>query len=226
MLLTRSVLPSKAEPVPRTYGRPAESRNNGERIANVCFGLNVWAWGVLTIWAAPEAEQFHLVRICIASLHMVVGLLFLLRRPLVRAGQIRSLLAAMPALLCSGFAFAHAGPCQQWNNVAIGLFFVGTIVAIAAFASLARNFAVLPAVRGVTTGLYRMVRHPAYAGETLLVVACFAARPDLMAGLILIIAIAAVVIRIQAEERLLAGNILAYDRYRSKVSKRLIPGIW
>ena len=101
------------------------------------------------------------------------------------------------------------------------------MIAIAAFASLAGNFAVLPAVRGVTTtGLYRIVRHPAYAGETLLVFACFVARPDAIAGAILMATILTVAIRILAEEGLLAEGNPAYDTYRNDVPKRLLPKVW
>lgn len=200
-------------------------------MANVLFGLNVWAWAVLGLTAVDHDEKWHLVRWCIAAIHLAVGTLFLIRRPVIRNGSATEIIKAIPAVVLSGVAFGYAGSCSRWPFVAIGLFVLGTVITVAAFAALAGNFAVLPAVRGLTnSGPYRWVRHPAYLGETILVLACCVARIDAFSISILLTTIAAVVVRIRAEETMFAKASAewptSYATYRQAVRYRLVPGLW
>ncbi len=150
---------------------------------------------------------------------------------MIRSAQPKGILLSVPAILLSGVALAHAPVCTAWPVHAVVTFIVGTLLTLSAFASLAGNFAVLPAVRGVTTsGVYRMVRHPAYLGEILLVVACCSAQVDLPALATLFMTIAAVVVRIRAEESLLNATDISssqrYQSYQAAVTYRLFPGLW
>ena len=78
----------------------------------------------------------------------------------------------------------------------------------------------------VTTGPYAIVRHPMYAGGSLL----FFAIPMLLGsayGLALAPAwLALLVLRIPLEERVLRENLAGYDDYARRVRWRLLPGIW
>ncbi len=202
-----------------------------ERIANVVFGVNVLAWAVLSITTSPPENRFNIVRLCIACLHLIVGCLLLVRRPAAKHGNATQIISSIPALVLSGLAFGYAPDCTTWNRTAIGLFVAGTAFAIASFCILARNFAVLPAVRGVSqSGPYRIVRHPAYLGETIMVAACMAARADLVSAGILAATVFAVSLRIRSEESLLASGPASYSddyqAYCKKVPKRLIPFLW
>jgi len=92
-------------------------------------------------------------------------------------------------------------------------------------AALGRSFAILPAHRPVVTrGPYRLVRHPVYAGE--LVMWCAAcATVGWLPGLALACAgVAALGIRIHAEERELRVDP-AYVAYARRVPDRLLPGL-
>jgi protein-S-isoprenylcysteine O-methyltransferase Ste14/uncharacterized membrane protein (UPF0127 family) len=101
----------------------------------------------------------------------------------------------------------------------------GFIIMLASYAGLGRSFGLVPANRGVkTTGMYRIVRHPAYAGALLVylgfLLANMSVRSLTVAGLLA----AGQVYRLLAEERLLKHDD-RYLAYMKKVRHRLIPGI-
>lgn len=80
--------------------------------------------------------------------------------------------------------------------------------------------------RVVSTGPYRLVRHPMYAGALVL----FLATPVALGSLWALIPAAAlgatVVVRLLDEERFLSANLPGYDDYRRTVRSRLIPLVW
>src|SRR3990172_2220588 len=78
----------------------------------------------------------------------------------------------------------------------------------------------------VTTGPYRVVRHPMYVAIIVVYLASplalgsiYAVAPALLLPLIL-------VVRILDEERLLTRDLPGYREYRSTTRARLLPGIW
>lgn len=78
----------------------------------------------------------------------------------------------------------------------------------------------------ITTGPYRVVRHPMYAGVCLYVIAI-----PLMLGSWLGLACAPLfvigfVLRIFIEERALRRGLPGYDDYMARVRWRLMPGVW
>jgi len=78
----------------------------------------------------------------------------------------------------------------------------------------------------VTTGPYRVVRHPMYVGLVLGDIG-LALWLGSMAGVVASIVPAAVLmLRIVAEERVLAGSLAGYARYASEVRWRLVPWLW
>lgn len=74
----------------------------------------------------------------------------------------------------------------------------------------------------VTTGPYRFVRHPIYAAILLFVWAGVASHGTTVAVLLTIVATAALVVRMLAEERLVAGLYPEYGEHARR-TKRLIP---
>jgi len=106
------------------------------------------------------------------------------------------------------------------------LFATGAVMTIGALAWLGRSFGVMPAQRQtVIGGPYRFVRHPAYAGEMLVMLACFLAGPSPAAASVWLLLIPGIAWRILAEEAVLAADA-GYEAYRRQVRWRLIPGIW
>ena len=78
----------------------------------------------------------------------------------------------------------------------------------------------------VTTGPYALVRHPMYAGASLI----FFGVPMLLGsgwGLALApVWLLLLVVRIPLEERMLREHLAGYDDYAARVRYRLVPGVW
>ncbi|MHC4916138.1 MAG: methyltransferase family protein [Planctomycetota bacterium] len=197
-----------------------------ERLLNWAAGLSVLSWAVLP-WVAPaDPVRVSTVRVCISLLHLCVGLLFLLRAPLRSEPPLPVLLLAGTSLLTSGAAFALSPDPALWPVAAQVLFAAGTALAIPSLCCLGRSFAVLPALRQVVArGPYRLLRHPAYAGECLLLLSCLLAGPGWAPLGALTAAILSVVLRVRLEEALL-GSDPAYADYARGVRWRLLPGVW
>ena len=102
----------------------------------------------------------------------------------------------------------------------------GLLVVIAGKMSLGRSFGLMPANRGiVSTGFYRVVRHPIYLGYLLTHVAFLAANPTMWNALLLVTADVALLARAVCEERTLARDE-AYRQYQQVVRWRVVPGVF
>lgn len=111
-----------------------------------------------------------------------------------------------------------------WAGAALQI--AGLAWAIAGAASLGRSLGVVAGNRGLkTAGLYRVVRHPMYAGYLLSYLGYLAAYPTPRNGIILALAGSALIARALVEERFLAGDA-AYRVYRDTVRWRLVPYVW
>ncbi len=77
-----------------------------------------------------------------------------------------------------------------------------------------------------STGPYALVRHPMYAGATLLLLSTPYALGSLWGILCVIPIIVGIVWRLLEEEKFLIKNLKGYKEYRNKTKYRLIPLIW
>jgi protein-S-isoprenylcysteine O-methyltransferase Ste14 len=197
-----------------------------ERLCNAFLGVSVIGWAVMGVVHASLEDRFTLVRITISLLNLIVGLFVMLRMPLAKSGSLKLILAALPSLLVAGIAYKLSPAPHLWPLPAQILFAAGGIIAVTAFLFLGRNFAILPALREVVVkGPYGLVRHPAYLGELLMVLACAAAMPTMRTVAPCVIGIPLVMARIVAEEHLLCAT-LTYRMYADRVRYRLIPHVW
>ena len=103
---------------------------------------------------------------------------------------------------------------------------LGLMVVIGGKVSLGRSFGLMPANRGiVSTGLYRLVRHPIYLGYLITHVGFLVANPTIWNAMTLIGADAALLIRAVCEEQTLAQDS-AYQEYQGQVRWRVVPGVF
>jgi len=199
---------------------------SSQRVADILFGLNFLAWTVLIFVKADEETRFTIVRCCLASLHAVVGCLFLFRRDVQRSGGWREIAWCLPSVLLGGTAFSCSAPINLWPWYAETLFVVGTIIAAISLLCLGDNFAIFPTLREITKhGPYKFVRHPVYFGEYIMICACCLALPNMQTFLVAFAMIPLLAIRILVEEKVLSYSD-HYKEYKQVVHWRLIPLIW
>ncbi len=108
----------------------------------------------------------------------------------------------------------------------LGSFFMFRAVADNTFASAMVRIQAERGQQVVSSGVYRLVRHPMYLGATAMTLGApllLGSRWGLALGLLIIAVLA---LRILGEERLLADQLEGYDDYRKQVRYRLFPGVW
>jgi protein-S-isoprenylcysteine O-methyltransferase Ste14 len=110
--------------------------------------------------------------------------------------------------------------------VTVAMSACGLLIVIGGKVSLGRSFGLMPANRGiVSTGLYRIVRHPIYMGYLLSHVAFVAANPTLWNVTLLLTADVALLARAVCEEATLARD-QDYRAYQQLVRWRVLPGVF
>lgn len=108
--------------------------------------------------------------------------------------------------------------------VAVGFAIVGAVFRANTFTSATIEIA--SDHRVITIGPYRIVRHPMYAGATVLLAATPLALGSWWALVIVPPFIAVLAWRLLDEERVLVAELPGYAAYRSTTRARLVPGIW
>lgn len=111
-------------------------------------------------------------------------------------------------------------------NAGLVLVFAGMVFSLSAKLILRRSFGIVAANRGVKVGgPYRFVRHPMYAGYVITHLGTLLLLPHIWNWVLFLFAWTAMAMRIQAEERMLAGDP-AYAAYMAQVRYRLVPGLF
>ena len=99
----------------------------------------------------------------------------------------------------------------------------GLLMMLWAFWILGSSFAIAPAARRlISSGPYRYLRHPMYAGELFSLVGFCVGSPLVWNWIVLLVFTASIGYRISQEERLLKR----YAVYAHFVKWRLMPGVW
>jgi protein-S-isoprenylcysteine O-methyltransferase Ste14 len=145
---------------------------------------------------------------------------------------------AMVAWLAWIVVMALDAARYRWSTLPPALQVAGGLAVLAGFFLVDRAFRAnsfsapvvkIQAARGhvvVTTGPYRWVRHPMYAGALIY----FVGTPLLLGswcGLALApLLIAGLALRAVLEERFVAARLDGYTAYAARVRYRLVPGVW
>jgi protein-S-isoprenylcysteine O-methyltransferase Ste14 len=112
----------------------------------------------------------------------------------------------------------------QWLTVAASA--AGLAIVIAGKITLGRSFGLMPANRGVvSSGLYRIVRHPIYLGYLITHVAFLVATPSAWNIAALLAADAALLARATCEEKTLSQDE-RYRNYQQTVRWRVCPRVF
>jgi len=190
----------------------------------------------IRLWFAHPDQP---VGLGLVVLELIQGTLFFVRRREPRRRQPLNAWFTMTvgswaalAVRPAGAAFFHAPALfgtrtllgTQWPWLALQL--AGTLAAIMALSTLGRSFGLLPGNRGVRTGgVYRIVRHPAYAAYLLTDLGYLLESLSLWNIAILGITLIAQLWRIRLEEAALCEDP-AYRAYRAQVRYRLVPRLY
>jgi len=103
---------------------------------------------------------------------------------------------------------------------------VGLVIVIAGKLTLGRSFGLMPANRGVvSSGIYRIVRHPIYLGYLITHVAFLVATPSAWNIAALFAADSALLARAVCEEQTLSRDE-RYRAYQQTVRWRICPGVF
>lgn len=103
---------------------------------------------------------------------------------------------------------------------------VGLCLSLYTLIFLGRSFAILPSARSlVTDGPYRLVRHPLYLFEEIVVVGIMLQFAQPWAALVVALHFTAQLIRMRYEEQVLTQTFPAYAAYAARTA-RLIPGVY
>ncbi len=78
----------------------------------------------------------------------------------------------------------------------------------------------------VDSGVYRIARHPFYAGTLLVLIGMCLWLESYLATLLAAVPIVLVVTRLALEERFLRRSLPGYSEYTRRVKYRLVPGVW
>ena len=117
-------------------------------------------------------------------------------------------------------------PAIAPEMLTVALSAAGLAIVIVGKVTLGRSFGLMPANRGVvSSGVYRLVRHPIYLGYLVTHVAFLAANPSVWNITALVAADAALLARAVCEEATLARDE-RYRTYQQQVRWRVCPGVF
>jgi protein-S-isoprenylcysteine O-methyltransferase Ste14 len=168
----------------------------------------------------------HVTGLLLLTSETLVVILTIIRKPAIavdRSWQARSITCgalAGPLLLRT----VSTSPVADAWSAAISA--AGLFVIISGKLSLGRSFGLMPANRGIVcSGLYKVVRHPIYAGYLVAHLGFALAHLSWWNIVVLVVADTALLVRAGYEERTLSQDP-EYAAYRERVRWRIVPWVF
>jgi protein-S-isoprenylcysteine O-methyltransferase Ste14 len=199
-----------------------------ERLADFGGRAAISVWFV--IFAIRIGAEFvrtgHLTGLLLLISELLVVVLTVVRRPavLVDRGWMTRAIATASIV---GIPLLHpvgSGIVPDAATAAISG--AGLLLIIAGKIALGRSFGLMPANRGIVCrGIYRVMRHPIYAGYLVTHAAFLAAHPTGWNLLVLLASDTALLVRAIYEERTLMRDP-EYATYMTTVRWRVLPGVF
>jgi protein-S-isoprenylcysteine O-methyltransferase Ste14 len=213
-----------------TYGTRLDAnsrvrRITGDQVGRV-FVVLLFA-SMATRLAQDAAVTGHVTGILLVASEALVVALTMLRRP---AAVVDRTAGARLLTIVSTFGPPLVRPASAAafapDAITLLISGMGLAVVVIGKLSLGRSFGLAPANRGVvSTGLYRLVRHPIYLGYLVTHIGFVIANPIDWNVAILAVADAALLMRAVREERTLRADP-AYVSYMERVRWRVVPGVF
>ena len=162
--------------------------------------------GILGVWAA---------------------VLFLVRRPPTIVSGSPSVWAIAYFGTFGASLLRPGGAGQGWEDaLGLGVQCLGVLLGALGYVALGRSFGLVPAHRGlVTSGVYRLVRHPLYSSYVVAELGYLIQSPSTWNVGVLLAAWTCQVLRLLSEERLLSADP-DYRAYCRRTPWRVLPGLW
>ena len=216
--------------VPQGISRDDEAQRHAfrERASDFAGRAAISAWFV--VFAVQIGAEFvrtgHLTGLLLLVSELLVVVLTVMRRPAVRVDRAwRTRIVALASMV--GIPLLRpigVGIVPDAATAAVSA--VGLLLIIAGKVALGRSFGLMPANRGIVCrGIYRVMRHPIYAGYLVTHAAFLVAHPLAWNLLVLVASDTALLVRAICEERTLARDA-EYAAYMTKVRWRVLPGVF
>jgi protein-S-isoprenylcysteine O-methyltransferase Ste14 len=164
----------------------------------------------------------------IAFLLLIAAAVILRTRPSGKASGLEPRISALAGtfLMYGIVLFPRHELSLPQEMISTLLALIGTVGAVAVLSQLGRSFSVMAETRQlVTTGPYRLVRHPLYLTEEIAILGLFIQFASVWTALLMVLQICFQLRRMHNEESVLAVSFPEYVVY-SRNTARLIPGIY
>lgn len=197
-----------------------------ERLAD--FGARASICGLFVFLATQIGGEFartgHVTGLLLLVSELLVVLLTVVRRPATVVDRAMGTRIVAAVSMLGIYFLRPVGTPLAADLATASLSAAGLVVIIAAKLTLGRSFGLMPANRGIVSrGIYRVIRHPIYAGYLVTHAAFLVAHPTLWNAALLVTSDTALLVRAVYEERTLARDS-AYAAYMEQVRWRVLPG--